>query len=38
MTGALMRFRKGGFLQLDTDYEDEPNPYRRFSERKFYAM
>ena len=38
MTGALMRFRKGGFLRLDSDYEDEPDPYRRFSERKFYAV
>ena len=23
-TQALMRFRQGGFVKLDTDYEDEP--------------
>ena len=38
MTGAIMRFRKGGFLTLDTDYEEEYDSYRRFSEQKFYAM
>ena len=27
-TQALMRFRQGGFLTLDSDYEDEPI-YRR---------
>ena len=38
MTGAIMRFRKGGFLQLDSDYEDEYDSYKRFSQQKFYAM
>jgi predicted phage terminase large subunit-like protein len=38
MTGAIMRFRKGGFLQLDTDYEEEYDSYKRFSNQKFYAM
>jgi predicted phage terminase large subunit-like protein len=38
MTGAIMRFRKGGFLQLDSDYEEEYDSYKRFSQQKFYAM
>jgi predicted phage terminase large subunit-like protein len=38
MTGAIMRFRKGGFLQLDTDYEEEYDSTKRFSKQKFYAM
>ena len=38
MTGAIMRFRKGGFLQLDTDYEEEYDSYKRFSNQKFYAL
>jgi predicted phage terminase large subunit-like protein len=28
MTQALTRFRRGGFIRLDTDYEDEPNDFR----------
>ncbi len=33
MTQALMRFREGGFLELATDYEDEPIERR---ERVYY--
>ena len=28
-TQALLRFRQGGFLRLNTDEEDEPTPYRK---------
>jgi predicted phage terminase large subunit-like protein len=28
-TQALIRFRAGGFLRLDTDEEDEPRHFRR---------
>jgi len=38
MTGAIMRFRKGGFLTLDTDYEEEYDSTKRFSQQKFYAI
>ena len=38
MTQALMRFRKGGFLRLDTDYQDDPSEYRRFRGKPLYAM
>lgn len=38
MTGAIMRFRKGGFLRLDSDYEDEVDSYKRYNKQKFYAM
>lgn len=29
MSQAMLRFRKGGFLRLQTDYEDEPREFRR---------
>ena len=29
MSQAIMRFRKGGFLRLASDYEDEPTQFRR---------
>ena len=29
MSQALMRFRRGGFIQLASDYEDEPKNFRR---------
>jgi predicted phage terminase large subunit-like protein len=29
MSQALLRFRRGGFVQLDSDYEDEPRHFRR---------
>jgi predicted phage terminase large subunit-like protein len=38
MTGAIMRFRKGGFLTLDTDYEDEPQEFRRHRGKALYAL
>jgi predicted phage terminase large subunit-like protein len=38
MTGAIMRFRKGGFLTLDSDYEEEYDSYKRFSGKALYAM
>jgi predicted phage terminase large subunit-like protein len=28
-TQALLRFRKGGFLRLETDEQDEPKSFRR---------
>lgn len=38
MTQALLRFRKGGFLRLDTDYKDDDVPNRRYNDKRFYAM
>jgi predicted phage terminase large subunit-like protein len=35
---ALIRFRKGGFIQLPSDEKDEYDSYRRFSAQKFYAV
>jgi len=29
MSQALLRFRRGGFIRLDSDYEDEPQYWRR---------
>jgi predicted phage terminase large subunit-like protein len=29
MTQALLRFRRGGFISLSSDYEDEPQTWRR---------
>jgi predicted phage terminase large subunit-like protein len=29
MTQALLRFRRGGFIRLDSDEEDEPREFRR---------
>jgi len=29
MSQAIMRFRRGGFLRLDSDFEDEPQQFRR---------
>ena len=29
MTQALLRFRRGGFIQLDSDEQDEAPEYRR---------
>jgi len=29
MSQALLRFRRGGFIRLDSDYEDEPQHWRR---------
>jgi len=29
-TQALMRFRQGGFIKLDMDFEDEPTPKKRY--------
>jgi len=29
MTQALLRYRRGGFIQLDTDEQDEPQSFRR---------
>ena len=34
---ALLRFRRGGFIRLESDYDDEPGEFR--SERgKFYSL
>jgi len=38
MTQALLRFRRGGFLRLDTDYEEEIPGFRSSKEKRFYAM
>jgi len=38
MTQALLRFRRGGFLQLDSDQEDEPMEFRRSRGRALYAI
>ena len=38
MTQALLRFRKGGFLRLATDYEDEGPGYKRYNEKRYYAL
>lgn len=35
---ALLRFRKGGFLRLNTDYNDEIPQFKRYNEKKFYAL
>jgi len=36
MSQALARFRQGGFISLDTDYEEEQREFRR--EQKFYQI
>jgi len=38
MSAALLRFRKGGFLRLATDYEDEVPGFRSSKEKRYYAM
>jgi predicted phage terminase large subunit-like protein len=38
MTQALLRFRRGGFLRLDSDYEDEVPGFRSSRDKRFYAM
>lgn len=37
-TQALMRFRNGGFIRLYSDYEDEPQEFRRNRGKALYAM
>jgi predicted phage terminase large subunit-like protein len=38
MTQALLRFRRGGFLQLDSDYEDDPIEFRRSKGKALYNL
>jgi predicted phage terminase large subunit-like protein len=39
MTQALIRFRKGGFLRLETDYEDELPVFRgKGATKRFYNV
>jgi predicted phage terminase large subunit-like protein len=38
MTQALLRFRRGGFLQLDSDYEDDPIEFRRSKGKALYSL
>jgi len=38
MTQALLRFRRGGFLQLDSDYDDEPLEFRRSKGKALYTV
>ena len=37
-TQALMRFRNGGFIKLHSDYEDEPQEFRRYSGKRLYNL
>jgi phage terminase large subunit-like protein len=36
MTQALLRFRRGGFLRLDSDYEDEVPGFKSSKNRQYY--
>ena len=38
MTQALLRFRRGGFLQLDSDYEEEPKGFESGRKKVLYAI
>ena len=38
MTQALLRFRRGGFLRLETDYEDEIQGFRSKREKRYYNV
>lgn len=37
-TQALLRFRNGGFIRLRSDYEDEPQDFRRHKGKVLYAL
>lgn len=38
MSQALLRFRRGGFVQLDSDYEDEIREFRSSRTRGYYNV
>ena len=38
MTQALLRYRKGGFIQLDSDEEDEPLAFRSKRNKGYYNV
>jgi predicted phage terminase large subunit-like protein len=38
MTQALLRFRRGGFLRLESDYEDEMPSFRSKGEKRYYNV
>ena len=38
MTQALLRFRRGGFIRLDSDYKDEIPGFKSSREKRFYAI
>jgi predicted phage terminase large subunit-like protein len=37
-TQALLRFRNGGFIRLHSDYDDEPQEFRRHRGKAFYSI
>lgn len=37
-TQALLRFRKGGFITLPTDYEDDLREVKRYRQQKYYSI
>ena len=38
MTPALLRYRRGGFVSLDSDYEDEPTPFKSRRNKGYYNV
>jgi predicted phage terminase large subunit-like protein len=38
MSQALLRFRRGGFVQLDSDYEDEPTTFKSRRHKGYYNV
>ena len=38
MTQALLRFRRGGFIQLDSDEPDEPKYFKSYRKAGYYNV
>ena len=38
MTQALLRYRRGGFVQLDSDEEDEPKQFKSSRHKGYYNV
>jgi predicted phage terminase large subunit-like protein len=38
MTQALLRYRRGGFVQLESDYEDEPKQFKSSRHKGYYNV
>jgi len=38
MTQALLRFRRGGFIQLDSDEQDEPKYFKSYRKAGYYNV
>jgi predicted phage terminase large subunit-like protein len=38
MTQALLRYRRGGFIQLESDYEDEPKQFKSSKHKGYYNV